>query len=133
MSQKRGRLLTVLAVLLGILALSNFTKFLPLTDDTGLVLFGRRLTGASNAIAGVIFGTILTVYAGGIWRLQRWALPLGWCYAAYVATNIVLFRMRYPMPDTTGQQIFEVLYAVIAVGAAVGTALLLTRRRDALR
>jgi hypothetical protein len=128
----RGRLLTVPSILFGILALSNFMKFLPLTDDTGFVLFGQRLAGAANVVAGLIAGTVLFVYAAGIWRLRRWALPLGWFYAAYVVANIVLYRLRHPMPSGTGGPIFEVAYAVIAIGVSTGTALLLMRRRSGL-
>ncbi len=94
----RGKPLTALAVLFGLLAFSNFIKFVPVTDDTGFVLFGERLAGTANIVAGGIAGTILVVYAMGIWRLRRWALPLGWVYAAYVVVNSVCFRLRYPMP-----------------------------------
>jgi hypothetical protein len=119
-------------VLFGLLAFSNFIKFVPVTDDTGFVLFGERLAGTANVVAGGVAGTILVAYAMGIWRLRRWALPLGWIYAAYVVVNSVCFRLRYPMPTATGQRIFELTYAVVAIATAVGTALLLTRRRDQL-
>jgi len=133
MTSDRGRVLTVLAVLYAILALSNLIKFLPLTDDTGFVLFGQRLAGTANVLAGLMAGAILIVYAAGIWRMRRWVLPLGWCYAAWVAANTVLFRVRYPMPAARGQQFFEVTYAVVAIGVSLGTALLLRRRRADLR
>ena len=132
MTANRGPTLTALAVLFGLLAFSNFIKFVPVTHDTGFVLFGERLAGTANTVAGVIAGTILAVYAVGIWRLRRWALPFAWAYAAYVVANSVFFRLRYPMPSALGQRIFEVTYAVVAIATAVGTALLLTRGRDQL-
>ena len=121
--------MTLLSLLIGILAVTNFAKPVPVTSDTGFVLFGERLAGTASAVAGAIAGVILTVYAVGIWRLRKWALPLGWVYSGYVVANIVLFRLRYPMPDETGHQVFEILYPIIAISGAVGTALLLTRRR----
>lgn len=84
MSANRGPTLTALAVLFGLLAFGNVIKFVPVTHDTGFVLFGERLAGTTNTAAGVVAGTILVVYAVGIWRLRRWALPLGWVYAAHV-------------------------------------------------
>ena len=129
MSPPRGRLLTVLSVLFGILGLSNFIKFVPVTNDTGFVLLGERLSGTGNVVAGVIAGGVLLTYAAGIWQLRGWAVPLGWVYAAWVVANSILFRLRYPMPSATGQLIFEVTYSVVAITIAVGTAILLSRRR----
>ena len=129
MSPPRGRLLTVLSVLFGILGLSNFIKFVPVTNDTGFVLLGERLSGTGNVVAGVIAGGVLLTYAAGIWQQRGWAVPLGWVYAAWVVANSILFRLRYPMPSATGQLIFEVTYSVVAITIAVGTAILLSRRR----
>ena len=124
----RGGLLSILAVLMGVLALTNFTKSIPVTSDTGFVFFGERLAGLPSAVAGAIAGLVLLSYALGIWRLRRWALPLGWLYAAYVVTNIALFRLRYPMPAEPSHRGFEIAYAVVAIGGAVGTAWALGRR-----
>ncbi len=126
---ERGRLLTILAVLIGVLALTNFAKPIAVTSDTGFVLFGERLAGLPNAVAGIIAGFVLLAYAAGIWRMRRWALTLGWVYAAYVVTNLVLFRLRNPMPVETGHQVFEIVYPLVAIAGAVGTAWLLSRRR----
>jgi hypothetical protein len=129
MIRPRGWLLSTLAALMGVLALTNFAKPIPVTSDTGFVLFGERLAGFPSAVAGVIAGLVLLAYAVGIWRLRKWALPLGWLYAAYVVINSALFRLRYPMPTETVHQVFEIAYAFVAIGGAVGTAWMLSRRR----
>jgi len=132
MANPRGTTLTVLAVLFGTLALSNFLKAAPITEDTGFVLFGNRLAGTANVLAGIFAGAVVGSYAVGIWQMRRWAVPLAWGYALYVVLNIVLFRMRHPMPESGSGQVFELVYAVVAIGVSTGTALLLTRRRDEL-
>ncbi len=78
----RGPVLTVLALLFALLAVSNFAKPLELGPTPGFVLFGRRLSGTANEIIGPLFGLYLLAYATGIWRLRRWALPMGVLYAA---------------------------------------------------
>ncbi|MBI3786092.1 MAG: hypothetical protein HY270_22115 [Deltaproteobacteria bacterium] len=128
----RGRVLSVFSVLMGILAITNFAKPIPVTSDTGFVFFGERLAGFPSAAAGVIFGLILLAYAIGIWRMRSWALPLGWAYAAYVIVNGLLFRLRNPMPGETERQVFEVVYGIVAIGGAVALASLLTSRRSEL-
>lgn len=136
MSQSsRGRELTVCAVLFGILAVSNLLKpFQFGGEQTGFVLFGHRLTGPANAIAGPLFGIFLAVYALGIWRLKRYALPMAYAYAAYVVVNLVLFTVFGPPPPGTGigYVIFGVVYATVAIGVSAGTAYLLRGKRDHL-
>jgi len=121
----------VLAVLFGILAVSNFSKPLELSSQAGFVLFGERLSGASNAIAGPIFGALLAAYAYGIWTKRSWALPLGGAYAAYVIINLVLFQMRMPASASPGVA-FGIVYAVVAIGVSAGAAMFLARHRDEL-
>ncbi|MGA6973227.1 MAG: hypothetical protein WBY93_16460, partial [Candidatus Binatus sp.] len=61
--------LTILAILFAILALSDILKPLHLEGaTTGLVFFGKRLSGAPNAILGPLLGIFLLIYAAGIWR-----------------------------------------------------------------
>ena len=83
----RGPLPTFLAVLFGLLAISDLTKPLQASFGAGLrpgfVLFGHRLSGTANAVVGPLFGLYLFVYAAGIWRMRRWAVPMGAVYAAY--------------------------------------------------
>jgi hypothetical protein len=129
----RGRGLTVLAILFALLALSNLSKPLHLNPEQGFVLFGQRLDGTPNMIAGPLFGSYLLVYAAGIWNMRRWALPLGIAYAVYVTANLVLFQLRTTPPsDSVGYQIFGLVYAAVALGCSWGAVRLLRRRRAAL-
>src|SRR5208337_2640706 len=47
--------------------------------------------GVPNDILGPVFGFILVAYVIAIWQMRRYALPLGWAYAAYVVANGALF------------------------------------------
>jgi hypothetical protein len=135
-SGKRGGALTVLAVVLALLAVSDFLKPFRLEGaDTGLVFLGRRLTGPAGSVAGLAVGAFLATYAVGVWGLRRWALPVAWAYAAYVTLNLVLFPFRTPQPPDAGigYAIFGVVYAILAIGGSVACAVLLGRRRADLR
>ena len=130
---ERSRALTVCAVLFGVLTLSNLLKPLQLGGEhTGFVLFGTRLSGTANAIAGPLFGLYLAAYAAGIWRMKRYALPLGQAYAAYVILNLILFNLRNPVPPGSGYLIFGVVYSTVAIGVSLAAAILLARRKAAL-
>src|SRR5437762_10021803 len=89
-SEQRGPALTTFAILFGVLAVSNLLKPLQMggPEHTGFVFFGQRTTGTANAILGPLFGIYLLVYAVGIWRLRRFALPMAYAYAAYVIVNL---------------------------------------------
>ena len=67
--------------------------------------------------------------------MRRWVLPLAWGYAAYVLMNLALFPFRTPQPPDAGfgYLLFGVVYTILAVGGAVGCAVLLGRRRADLR
>jgi hypothetical protein len=132
----RGRALTVLAVVLALLAVSDVLKPLRLEGaETGLVFLGRRLTGTAGGIAGLALGTYLAIYAAGVWGMRRWARPMAWGYAAYVTLNLVLFPFRTPQPPDAGvgYLLFGIVYTLLAIGGAVGCAVLLGRRAAALR
>jgi hypothetical protein len=133
-SSARGRALSIVAVLLVLLAVSNFMKPLHMSEDQGFVFFGKRLAGTPNAVAGFVFGVYLLVYAAGIWGMRRFSLPMAWVYAGYVVLNLVLFGFRTPQPvsPTGAQQVFGVVYAIVAIGVSVGTARMLSRRRAEL-
>jgi hypothetical protein len=118
-------------VLFALLAVSNFLKPLQVGgSQTGFVLFGERLSGLPNAGAGPLFGLYLAVYALGIWRLRRYALPMGYAYAAYVVANLVLFTIRAPQPPGVGPMIFGLVYSGVAIGVSAGAVMLLRRRAD---
>ncbi len=131
----RGLLLTVLALLFGLLAFSDLTKPLQASLGAGLrpgfVLFGHRLSGTGNAVVGPLFGLYLLVYAAGIWRMRRWALPVGTVYAVYVIVNLTLFMVRDPEPMREGV-LFGAIYAVVAIGVSWGAVWVLSQRRAAL-
>lgn len=132
----RDRLLTVLAVLIGLMAISNLGK--PLTQhldpdgQAGFVFFGHRLHGAANAIVGPLFGVLLAAYAYGVWTMRRWVLPIAIGYAAYVIVNLVAFWLNAPEPQRP-PAIFMLIYAAVAVGVSTGGASHLLRRREWLR
>jgi hypothetical protein len=104
--RSRGAVLTTLAVLMGILALSNFMKPLAQTmqpeSDAGFVFLGHRLHGVPNAIIGPLFGLVLATYAYGAWTRRRWVVPLAVAYAGYVVLNLVLFAISAPPAQVPG-------------------------------
>jgi hypothetical protein len=129
---RRDGVLTTLAILFGLLAISNFLKPLQLGQETGFVFLGQRQSGMANTILGPLFGAYLAVYAAAIWRRKRYAVPMAWVYAAYVMLNLILFTVRGEAPPGVGYMVFGIVYAVIAIGVSLGAAILLTRRRSAL-
>jgi hypothetical protein len=131
---RRDIFLSIMAVLLGILAISDFTKALQHMRDPshlGLVIFGIRVeTVGANLVAGPIFGLLLATYAYGIWTRKRWALGLGIAYAFYVPFNLVLFWFMHldPRPPVG----FIVFYLFVSLTGSVGTALYLAYHREQL-
>jgi len=117
-----------MAVLFGVLAVSNATKALQHLRDPatlGLVLFGVRFESMwSNAILGPLLGAVLALYAVGLWRQRRWVVPLSVAYAFWVPTNLVLFWYRQTGPDVPPLG-FILIYLVFALGSSIGTALYL--------
>jgi hypothetical protein len=135
-TQSRGATLTVLALLLALMAVSNFGKpFAHNNPGVGFVFFGCRLSGAANTIVAPIFGAIITVYAFGILAMRKFALPLGIFYAAYVIVNMPLFILRYHGTPVMQEHSWAYLvpYPFVAIGVSSGAAWLLYRRKDDLR
>jgi hypothetical protein len=128
----RGRALTIFAILFGLLAISNLLKPLQIGAQTGFVLFGSRLSGTANLIAGPLFGIFLAIYAYGIWTMRRFAMPMSHAYALYVILNLIFFTFRTPTPDTVEYKIFGAVYAAIAIGVSLSAAVILTRRKAEL-
>jgi hypothetical protein len=135
-ARPRDRWLTALALMMGLMALSNFWKpfaqRLAPESNAGFVFFGTRLHGAPNAVIGPLFGVLLAAYAYGAWTLRRWVAPLAVAYAAYVIVNLLLFTLKTPadqMPPALGM----IAYAAVAVGVSGGGAYSLWSRREKLR
>jgi len=132
---RRDRILTTLAVLMGVLAISNFAKPLGQAMDpggnAGFVFFGHRLRGTANAIVGPAFGLLLAAYAYGVWTMKRWVVPLAGAYAMYVFLNLILFTANPPSGDQP-HLLFMLGYAVVAIGVSSGGALYLYRNRHRL-
>ena len=138
--QPRGGVLTTLAILMGLLAISNMFKPIAQTmapqSTAGFVFFGQRLHGLANAIIGPLFGLLLAAYAYGVWTKKKWVLPLAVTDAGDVALNLVLFSLTpppgpfTPVPDNLGGDLLGmVVYAAVAVGVSGGGALYLYRHR----
>jgi hypothetical protein len=129
----RSPMFTVFAVLFALLAISNLLKPFQIGgEQTGFVLFGQRLSGTANTIAGPLFGLYLLVYAYGIWKKKRFAIPMSHAYALYVVLNLVLFIGNNTRPPGIGYVIFGIVYSAIALGVSVGAAYLLTSRKAEL-
>jgi len=130
MERKRGWFLTLAADLFGLLALSNFLKPVMADARTGFVFFGHRLSGVPNAILGPVFGLILVAYVIAIWQMRRFALPLGWAYAAYVVANTILFSLY--STDKPLSPALLVATLVVGLGVPIGSAIVLTQKRAQL-
>ncbi len=128
---ERGSVLTVFAVLFAILAISNLLKPLQINEATGFVLFGSRLSGTPNTIAGILAGLYLLVYAYGTWYMKRFVVGMAHAYALYVILNLLLFMYRGGQgADHLG--LFYLLYSVVAIGVSLGSAIILTKRKTEL-
>jgi hypothetical protein len=125
----RGPVLTALAILFLVLAVSNFLKPFHLDPNVGFVFFGTKTTGVANAILGPAFGALLVVYAIGIWQMRRWVLPIAYAYAAYVILNLLLYNIRNAGSSRQSSPAFMIVYIAVAIGVSTGSAMLLRRRR----
>jgi hypothetical protein len=133
--RSRGPVLTTLAILMGLLAVSNFMKpvgqAMQPESDAGFVFLGQRLYGVANTIMGPLFGVVLATYAYGVWTRRRWVLPLAIAYAAYVVLNLALFAATAPPAQVPGLG-FMAVYSLVAVGVSAGGAAYLYRNRERL-
>jgi hypothetical protein len=129
--KSRGAMLTIFAICLGLMAVSNFLKPLKLGSHAGFVFFGIKLSGAANAIVAPIFGLMLAILAYGIFTMRRFALPLACFYAGYVILNVLLFTLRtYGISSLP--PLLWMLFIVVAVGVSSGTAIILNQRKAEL-
>lgn len=131
---ERGTLLSILAGLFALLAVSNILKPLQLMGpDTGFVLFGTLLTGTANMIAGPVAGVYLLVYAWGIWRMRRFVVGMAHAYALYVVLNLLLYMYQRVGHAAPLEWVGGLVYAAVAIGVSCGAAIVLTRRKHELR
>lgn len=133
--RERGAFLTTMAVLFGVLALSNFTKVLQHLRDPshlGIVIFGVRFESvAANMVFGPLMGLVVGAYAYGLWTLRRWVVPLSIFYAFYVPTNLVLFW--YFQTGSDAPPVVGILaYLAVAFTGSIGTALYVAYHREKL-
>jgi hypothetical protein len=132
---RRGAFLTLMAVLFGLLSLSNFTKALQHLRNPqvlGIVVLGHRFESVgANLLVGPIMGAVLAAYAFGLWRLRPWVVPLSIAYAFYVPTNLILFWYLQTGPDIPALG-FIVTYLIVALGGSIGSALVIAYRRERL-
>ena len=134
-NKSRGAALTILAMLIALMALSNFHKPFAHHPGEGFVFFGARLSGTANKIVAPLFGIMLAVYVYGIFAMRKFALPLGIFYAAYVILNMPLFILRYHGTPVLQEHSWAYLvpYPFVAIGVSSGAAWLLYRRKADLR
>jgi len=134
-NKSRGAALTILALLLALMAISDFGKPFAHNPGVGFVFFGVRLSGVANMIVAPIFGALIAVYVFGILAMYRYALPLGIFYAAYVIVNMPLFILRYHGTPVMQEHSWAYLvpYPFVAIGVSSGAAWLLYRRRADLQ
>ena len=132
--KSRGAALTIFAILLALMAISNFGKPFSHNPGVGFVFFGTRLSGLPNMIVATIFGIILAVYAYGIIAMRKFALPIGIFYAAYVIVNMPLFILKYHGSAVMQEHSWTYLipYPFVAIGVSSGAAVLLYRRKSEL-
>jgi len=82
-------------------------------------------------VMSVVLAIFLASYAVGIWRMNKYALTLGFIYAVYVVFNIVIFSIKYAGQDT-GSAAFLVGFVISAIAIPWASVILLWRRRDEL-
>ena len=129
---KRNLLLTIFAVLFGIAAIQDILKPFHLEGpNTGLVFFGTRLSGTANIAMSIVLFAFLLTYAVGVWRMNKYALPLGLFYAVYVLINLVGFSVKYSDQDN-GPFAFLIVFIAGAIAIPWGAVLILWRHRAQL-
>jgi hypothetical protein len=130
--KSRGALLTILAIGLALMALSDFSKPLKMSPTVGFVFLGVKLSGIANTLVAPIFGAMLAALAYGIFTMRRFALPLAYVYAGYVILNLMLFTLRNYGTSNMPPLGFWMLYILVAVGVSSGAAIMLTQRTPEL-
>ena len=132
-SPRRRGVPDAMAVLFGLLALSNASKALQWLRNPalgGIVLLGRRIEGVvPNLLLGGLLAAFLAAYALALWRRSTGAIPLSIAYALWVPLNLALFWYF-----KTGTEVPPVAviagYFAVAIGGSVGSALWVAYHRE---
>jgi hypothetical protein len=131
--EPRGAFLTVMAVLFGLLTVSNLTKAFQYANNPavgGIVIFGVRAESvALNLVLGPLMAIVTGAYALGLWKQRAWVAPLSIFYAFYVPLNLVLFWYRHTSPEIP-PLVGLLGYLAIALGGSIGTALYLAHHPE---
>ena len=125
------RVFRALAICFWLLAVSNFSKPFQLTEHSGFVLFGNRLTGGDGVLWSLVFGIYLVIYGLGLWYMKRVVIGMAHAYALYVVVNLFLYWSNNP-PPAGADVVLAVMYSLIAVGVSLGSAVLLSMHRKEL-
>lgn len=123
-AKSRGATLTIFALVLVFVAITDFLKPFHLFPNDGFVFLGTKLTGAANAIMGPLFGVIILAGAYGIWTMRKFALPIAYIFVLSVILNMVLYTVKNgaarPLP---------IVNVVVGIGVPLALAIVLRRRR----
>ena len=128
---RTARIFRGLAICFWLLAISNFSKPLQLTEHSGFVLFGTRMTGGDSVLWSLVFGAYLVVYGLGLWHMKRIVIGMAHAYALYVVVNLFLYWIDHP-PPSAADVILAVMYSLVAVSVSAGSAVLLSLHRKEL-
>lgn len=121
--------LRVVAILIALRAVTDVLK--PLGAGSGFVFFGKFLTGTACYVLAPIVGTVMLVYAYGLWQLRRFALPMGVAYGVLVTINLAVFPLLQGLPPGFNELAY-VAFALIGLGVSWGAVWLLSARHGEL-
>jgi hypothetical protein len=122
-NKSRGVTLTIFALLLVFVAITDLLKPFHFFPNDGFVFLGTKLTGTANAIMGPLFGMIILVCAYGIWTMRKFALPIAYVFVLSVIVNMLLYTMKNhatrPLP---------IVNVIVGIGIPLVLAIILNRR-----
>jgi hypothetical protein len=128
--RSRGTVLTIFAILFGLLALSNFMK--PFLHDANFVFLGTKTTGTANLVLSMLFGILIAAYAYGIWTMRKFALAIAYFFFPWVVLNTILFAMKNPPKGNHPGLVVMILTLGIGLGVPLASLIILHRRRAEL-
>jgi hypothetical protein len=105
--------LRALALLFAFRGIGNLLK--RFGTGSGLVVFGHLLP--QDTLLAPVLGTLMLIYAYGLWREAGWAVPLGIAYAVFASANLILFPVFTAMPPA----ITPWMYGIYVVGGIAMT------------